>query len=219
MQSIARISSSVSEPWVAWTMVVLLVLLVLANSLQRGVIINSFRGLRTAKERDNLFNITIPNPVGHVCLECYKVGIFALTIYTLFAPQGAFLAAHFGLIVAGVVGVLVVKYLIARLLSYVFFSNKIFQIAVRHYVGITTCCAILLYPLLLFMLFFPQMGTTAMYILGGTVGIFYIIVLLMKIFQFFFTQPLASVYIFLYLCTLEAIPFIGLVSMGKYIVH
>ncbi len=219
MQNIVRISSSVSEPWVAWTMVVLLVLLVLADSLQRGVIINSFRGLRTAKERDNLFNITTSNPIGHLCLECYKVGIFTLTLYTLLAPQGEFCYTHFWLIAACVVGILVAKYLIARLLSYVFFSNKVFQIAVRHYVGITTCCAIALYPLLLFMLFVPQMGEIAMYILGGTVGIFYIIVLLMKIFQFFFTQPLASVYIFLYLCTLEAIPFIGLVSMGKYIVH
>ncbi len=219
MQSIARISSSVSEPWVAWTMVVLLVLLVLADSLQRGVIINSFRGLRTAKERDNLFNITTSNPIGHLFLECYKVGIFALTLYTLLAPQGAFCYIHFWLIAACVVGVLMAKYLIAILLSYVFFSNKVFQIAVRHYVGITTCCAIALYPLLLFMLFVPQMGTIAMYILGGTVGIFYIIVLLMKIFQFFFTQPLASVHIFLYLCTLEALPLVGLFYVGYELIN
>ncbi len=219
MQSIARISSSISEPWVAWTMVVLLLLLILTLSLQRGVILNSFRGLRTAKERDNLFDTTSPNLIGHICLECYKIGIFSLTLYTLLSPPSPFPIRPFFWIILCVIAFFLFKYLMARLIAYVFFSNNIFRIALRNYTGITTCCAVILYPILLFMLFLPQIGTTAMYILSGGMLVCYAILFLIKIFQFFFTQTLASVYIFLYLCTLEAIPFIGLIYIGNYVVN
>ncbi len=219
MDAIMRISSSVSEPWVAWTMVLLLLLIIVANGMQRGVIVNSFRGLRTAKERDNLFDVTMQSPLGQVCLNMYKIGIFTLTLYTLLAPSGTFswlICLRIGGII---VGLAVGKFLLVHLLGYIFFNTKTAHIAVHHYTGITTCCAILLYPILLFMLFVPQMGHTGMYILCGIVGLFYLSVLLMKIFQFFFTQPLASFYIFLYLCTLEAIPLIGLFCLGNYVVN
>ncbi len=219
MNAIARISSSISEPWVAWTMVILLLLIILSESLQRGIIINSFRGLHAAKERDNLFNITISNPIGQICLECYKIGIFSLTLYALLAPHSPFHIQPFFLMILCVIAFFTIKYLLARLLAYVFFSNNIFHIALRNYTGITTCCSVLLYPILLFMLFAPQIGTITIYILCGSVLLFYAILLIIKFFQFFFTRTLASVYIFLYLCTLEAIPFIGLIYIGNYVVN
>ncbi len=219
MENIARISSSISEPWVAWTMVVLLVLIILAESLQRGIIINSFRGLRTAKERNNLFDITIPNPIGQICLEGYKIGIFALTLYALLAPSSPFPIQPFLLLILCVLVFFAFKYLVARLLAYVFFSSNIFRIVLRNYTGITTCCAVLLYPILLFILFLSQIGSITTYILCSSILLFYSILLLIKIFQFFFSQTLASVYIFLYLCTLEAIPLIGLIYMGNYVVN
>ncbi len=219
MESIVRISSSVSEPWVAWTMVVLLLLVLFADHLQRGVIVNSFRSLLTTKDRDNLFATTIPNPLGQLCLTCYKLGVFSLTLYAFLAPVGTFILPQFFLSSLCILGFFVFKYLIARLLAYVFFSNAIFRIVIRNYMSITTCCSVVLYPILLIILFAPQVGNMVTLILFSIVMLFYAILLLIKIFQLFFTQPLASLYIFLYLCTLELIPFIGLYYIGNYVVN
>ncbi len=215
MPFLPRISSSISEPWVAWTMLFLLITLLFAETLQRGILLNSFRNLRSRQERD--FNTVLVNPLGQIFLYVYKVGIFALMVYALL-NHGDFSFLHFLLIAALVIGFYLFKYLMARLLGYVFFTPRIFEAVLHHYIGLTTCCTVLLYPILLLILFLPSMGKIPMLILCGTLFLFFFIVLLMKIFQFFFTRPLASVHIFLYLCTLEALPLIALFYMGSRLI-
>ncbi len=215
MTSLPRISSSISEPWVAWTMLFLLVILLFAEALQRGGLVNSFRALRSRQERD--FNAAMVSPLGQVFLYVYKVGILAFLLYAVL-PHGGFYMGKYLLLCLLVMGFFVFKYLMAQLVAYVFFTPRVLQMVLHHYTGLTTCCLVILYPILLLLLFAPSIGKIGMLILCGMVLVFFIIVLIIKIFQFFFTQPLASVHIFLYLCTLEALPLIALFYMGARVI-
>ncbi len=218
MNAIERISSSISEPWVAWMMLFLLCMLCLANTLQQGMFVNSFRTLRNAKERDNMFDITQSNILGKVFLYVYKVGVLAFALYTILPHEG-FYFSHF-LCLAGVVIVFLLgKFILSRFLAYVFFTPHVFRVALHHYVGLTNCCTLLLYPILLLALFVPNLPQIMPLILYAILLLFFTIVLIIKIFQLFFTQPLASLHIFLYLCTLEALPLIALFCVGASVIN
>ncbi len=217
MIAIPRIASFSTEPWVAWTMVVLLCLLMTCFYLQGGVILNAFRGLRITHERGSLINQAITHPIGQLLLWVYKMGIFSLTLYAICMWYHDLTEPYFGaflMIIGLVVGLVGVKYAICRLLAYVFFTQRIFTVALHHYTGLTTSCAVILYPILLLMFFLPNGGMLAGVILVGIVISEYAIVLILKIFQLFFRDILASVDIFLYLCTLELIPFAILWHFG-----
>ncbi len=216
MEVITRISSSISEPWVAWTMLILLVLLVLADVLQRGVVIDCFKSLWVNKERGNLFATTQFNLIGRIALYIFKINILSLALFSQITMTYSFVSY---LIFLGiVVGVLLLKILINRLLAYVFFNMKTYEIAYYQYAQLTTCCAVVLYPMLLLIFFVPQIGQITSLILLAAVLLFYVIILIIKIFQLFFTKPMAGAHILVYLCTLEVLPFMGMLLLGKALV-
>ncbi len=217
MTAIPRIASFITEPWVAWIMVVLLGMLLTCFYLQGGVILNAFRGLRIAHERESLINQTITHPIGQFLLGIYKIGAFSLGLYRILMWYHDLTVPHF-LTFLMVTGLLIIvictKYAICKLLSYIFLTSRIFNTTLYHYTGLTTACSILLYPILLLMFFLPDGGMLIGVILGGIVICGYAIILILKIFQLFFRDILASVDIFLYLCTLELIPFAVLWHFG-----
>ncbi len=219
MNSIPRISSAFSEPWAAWVMFMLLIILALSETLQRGMMLTAFRNLSATKERSNLFNIAQTNTFGKWLLYAYKIGIFSMFLLALLFREGTFTIRYFWLLAACVLALFVFKYLISRLLAYVFFTPQIFRTALYHYTNLTTCCAILLYPIVLLMLFMPQIGQIPLLLLAATLLLFFTITLLIKIFHLFFHQILAGLYIFLYLCSLEVIPLLGLYYIGDYIIN
>ncbi len=219
MQILPRISSSLTEPWVAWGMLILLVLLLGADILQRGIVVSSFKGLRLNKERDSLFDTSQYNFIGRLCLLLYKIAMFTLALYAVVCDPTNFHFLPFLTLCGITIGMLTIKWCLTRLIAFVFFDLKTYNVASHQYMQLTTCCAVLLYPIMLLVLFVPQIGRVASGILLGLVLFFFIIVLLIKIFHLFFHTPLASLHIFLYLCTLEALPLVGLFYVTRMLVY
>ncbi len=210
MDFFLRISTSFSEPWVAWTMAVLLALLVFADSYMCGVISESFKTLFATKERDSIFSETKRNTYGQLALVFYKAGIIAMMVYVIVFQQGHFSFFIWLLITLAVIVVGAIKYAAAWLLSYIFSNKQTLQTALLHYSNLITTITVLLYPIMLFILFAPFISHVTAVIMLALLGILSLAAWLWKAFQLFFTKIFAGFYIFLYLCTLELLPFAGI---------
>lgn len=217
MESVLRYSTPYSEPWVAWLMVLLLILLLMADHFQRGLIIDSFRSLTAAKERESLFSETTKTTAGIITLFIYKVLITSLTLYAVIVT-GGFSFVRFLLVVLLVLALTAVKYITMWLTSYIFLNRDTFSLMVMHYGNLSSVVCILLYPVLLLVLFAPFVTHTVALAMVLAVAAFALVIWFIKAFGLFFTNFLAGFYIFLYLCTLELIPFAALVyAVGKLV--
>ncbi len=218
MSFLSRYSTSYSEPWVAWTMLLLLVLLLFTNYLQKGLVIGGFRSITATKERESIFSDVTKNTAGEICLFIYEVAIVGLTVYTLLFNGGDFSFVSFLTATAVICVLTAVKYLLVRLTCYVFLGKNAWSAMSLQYSNLYIMVSTLLYPILLLTLFAPFMTNTATLILLSIIALSALTIWFIKAFRLFFTNILASVYIFLYLCTLEIIPFTGAVIVIRMLV-
>lgn len=219
MQGLLRISSGFSEPWVAWTMLLLLLLLLIDMKMEPGLLLDHCRDLLSRKERDNLFNESTGNTLGRVCLLVFKAGVFVMAIYLCCEPVTALHGWHYLLLFSVWAGIAIVKYLLERLVMYVFLTRADYAVARRQYDNLTTCLCALLYPIVLLVLFFPIDNLPVVRWMFIVVAIVFVVVYLLKSMQLFFRKILAGLYIFLYLCTLEILPVLGFLCIAMQIVE
>ena len=218
MEGILRISSSLSESWPAWLMLFLLVIVVVAEKFQPALLRSVISNLFTIKERDSHFLQSFTDIRAQILIVVYQTSIIAIATYATLFVGGKFSFLTFLCIAAIVLLLQGVKYLISRLVAYVFLDMKTFANAFRHYSNLLTACTLFAYPLLLFILFLPQMTPTAILICTILIYLFYFVCLTIKLFRLFFTNYLACFYILLYLCTLELIPLLVLVETTMWLV-
>lgn len=219
MNFIPRISSSMSELWTSWIMAGLLLLLLFADFYMRGIVRGSFRSLFVSKDRDSIFSEVTHNFYGQAALLLYKAGVLGMMIHFLVFRGGEYSCLDWVYISLLVLGIGVVKYIIALALSFVFINKSMFETAYLRYSDLITVTTILLYPVLLVVLFTPFISFNVAVIILSIIGSFTLVVWIWRAFQLFFTNLLASFYIFLYLCTLELLPFVGLLFAAFYIVN
>lgn len=218
MTEVLRISSSFSESWTAWIMLLLLVLLLIDLKMEPGMFFNHCRELLSRKERENLFNESTGNTVGNFCLWCFKMGIFPLAVYLLVHPLYNLNFLHYLLLIALWLGIALLKYLLGRWVMFTFLRPEDFSTARRQYAKLTACLCVLLYPVVLLILFLPVESRIAILIMFSLLAILFLSLYLWKAMQLFFRKILAGLYILLYLCTLEILPFIGFVYAAMLIV-
>ena len=219
MPFLPRISSPLSEPWTAWVMALLLILLLLADRMQRGTVLNSLRALFDVKERDSIFSATVKNIYGEAALMLYKTGIFALALYVSVFHTGSFGFLSYLLIWLLVAATVFLQYLLSAYTFWLFLDFKAFAVARLHSANLANVFSFLLYPFLLVVLFTPFISRQALLVGLAVLLAAALAVWLMKAFRLFFTNFLAGFYIFLYLCTLEIVPLCGMVLAAQAIVN
>ena len=211
MEFIRRISTSYSEPWVAWVMLGLLILLLMADYFQRGLLVGSFRSITAAKERESLFSEVAKTTAGGIFIYVYEVGIVALAVYALLFEGGHFSFWVWLVVVALVCLLSGLHYLTTWLSCYVFLGKQALQPIMMHYSNLCVVVCTLLYPILLLIFFAPFITHIVAVVFVGVLAVFALFIWLIKAFRLFFTNFLAGFYIFLYLCTLEIVPLAGLI--------
>lgn len=206
-----------SEPWVAWVMLLLIVLLVLANYSQKGFIIDGFRSITTAKDRDSIFSEVARTTSGEICMFIYQIGIVAMGLYALLftQEQETFSPLNYLIIIGIVFGYVVIKYLLERLFTYVFLDKKAFNAILMQYSNLYIVVCTILYPIVLLILFAPFITHTATMIMLGILAGLTVLIWIWKAFRLFFNNIISGLYIFLYLCTLEIIPIVGIILVIK----
>lgn len=219
MEPILRISSSLSEAWTAWTMLFLPIMFAISSWMQPGLTINSFRNLSDSKQRGNQLSNTNFNIPGIICLLIYQIGIFSMAVYTCLPHASRFACSEWLITSAIFALILLVQYLIAHLLAFIFFNRSLLDTCFRYRLEINTCLSTLFYPILLFALFYPQTNLHAIASILISLTIITEVLLLWKLFRLFFQKPLAGFYILLYLCTLEIIPLAGWIFVVNFLVN
>lgn len=206
-------STPYSESWVAWCLLILAALLVLAVKYRPQLVLGGFRTITSTKERESIFVESTNGDVRtQLYMSGYVVGILALTLHILlFGNTQPFQFLTFIGIVAAVSGYFLVKYLLNRFLAFVFFDRNVFTICKRHYIQLLDTLSVLLYPVAVLYIFLPSQAQSFVWLLYLLCAVFFVTVFIVKVFQFFFHNLLGLFYILLYLCGLEIIPFWGLI--------
>lgn len=206
MYYLTRISSPIAESWVFLVYAALLFMVLLVWQSNASIINVSFSSLFSIKERNSIFVDSTFDVRNNLLTMLVILTIIPLNIYLGIYDGGEFLFINYLKIVGLFVGIAVLKFLSVKLLCYVFFSDAVFQTVWQHYFRLLTALAVVLLPITLVAVFYVQTAQTAVWMLYLAVGLFYLVAMLIKIIQLFFTKILASFYIFLYLCMLEILP-------------
>lgn len=222
MESIVRISSAFSEPWVAWTMLGLLIIYLLAEWMQPGMTQYSFHSLADPKQRGNqAYNIS-PTSLGILLEVIAQTVFYALAAYTcifILRPLPYFHAMGFLMTAVALIGVWTVKLGLWGVLCFTFFDKNTWSLFLRHRLNLNTCMVVMGYPMLLAALFLPWTSGEWFVWAALLLVIVELGLLTWKLFQLFLRHILGSLQIFLYLCTLEILPLAGWILLADLFIR
>lgn len=207
MEMISRISSPVSESWVAWILL-LLVVLWLLNSMFVPEISLVFRGLFSRGERTYLSN------GGQLQYTTwgFRVGVVALLVQMLLVKGEGFAFVDYGIIFGIMSLAYLVQELLIRLVGAVFVSHRVLEGALDQRTLLNNAlCGML--PLVVLSSRMERLGVIVLFALLSL----YIGILLIKSVQLFYKNILSILYISLYIISLEFIPLVGAILWIKNI--
>ena len=207
MEMISRISSPVSESWVAWILL-LLVVLWLLNSMFVPEISLVFRGLFSRGERTYLSN------GGQLQYTTwgFRVGVVALLVQMLLVKGKGFVFVDYGIIFGIMSLAYLVQELLIRLVGAVFVSHRVLEGALDQRTLLNNAlCGML--PLVVLSSRMERLGVIVLFALLSL----YIGILLIKSVQLFYKNILSILYISLYIISLEFIPLVGAILWIKNI--
>ena len=207
MEMISRISSPVSESWVAWILL-LLVVLWLLNSMFVPEISLVFRGLFSRGERTYLSN------GGQLQYTTwgFRVGVVALLVQMLLVKGEGFVFVDYGIIFGIMSLAYLVQELLIRLVGAVFVSHRVLEGALDQRTLLNNAlCGML--PLVVLSSRMERLGVIVLFALLSL----YIGILLIKSAQLFYKNILSILYISLYIISLEFIPLVGAILWIKNI--
>lgn len=216
LTELIRISTAQSEPWTAWVMLALLVLFTTGNTIANNAIGIALAQLFSTKERD-IFLQASNNLTAQIILTVFKICTLALAIYYLLETN-AFLFTKYIWVVLLTGAYTLIKFVCSLFLGYAFSLRQQYNFALQQYQNLTLCITTIMYLILLLSFFAPFVSLLATKIAVLTLLIIFVIMWIFKALQLFLSRPFVSLYIFLYLCTLEALPLLSLCFVVKYAV-
>lgn len=213
MSNIPHISSPYSEPWVAWTLLLLLVIALFSQSAQRNPL-TDLRNIFSQSERH--YGSNTQNWAANIAALLFRWGVLSLTVYLIVYQPGCFTLLNYVKVLGVVAAVFCVQTLVTIAVGQVFLQPKQREVIAEQYSYIRNLTTILLWMVLLVMTNIP--GQLALYILVGITALLFSGVVLGKGIRLFYRKPLSLFYILLYFISLEAIPLAGIFTWAKQIV-
>lgn len=207
-----------TEHWVAWVMLLLLCLPMIALLFQPMMISTSFRTLLTVKERDSIFIATSPDPRAEACMVTYGVGVAAMLLYALYFTGQGFSPWVWLMLVGVVVAIRLVHLALMWMVAYAFFEHSNTDVFRRHYRYLTTCVVVLMYPLSLLALYCPDLPEPWLFGVLALIALFYVGVLIGKTCALFMNGIKTVLYALLYVVTLEVLPAALMIGLAHGIV-
>ena len=201
MESIVRIWSPSSAPWVMWVLLGLLVL-ALCVGLFGSDIAALVRSLFSKSDRMYVDRNTQGG--GYmIIVQSFRVGVMALVGYLLIYDAADYAKGSYLLVVGVVASLLLVQWLLLKGVGYVFLSQKHLAIAMEQRSVICNAMAMLLWPIALVMVYAEEVAST---VLCGIAGGMYVVMICVKFVQLFYQNLLSIGYMLLYVISLEVLP-------------
>lgn len=217
MEGILHPSYPGNEPWVFIVIAVLFFFLVTGIIQSAGTFIQNFKSFFSRKNAVEI----IARPTANIAqfqlfITIFSVCVFALSMHEILVtfPE-KFQLITFAVSVGVVGGYYLLKYILFEIIGNTFFDVKTTKNYKNMYFSLMNLVAILLFPILILYTFQPISWQKPLIIAGIVVVTLALLALIIKLFQIFYTKPLALFYIFLYLCTLEILPLSVLILLSE----
>jgi len=212
LEGVTLPSLPMNEPWVF--IILLILFLLLAGSIVKsgGEL---FQNIRSTFKHNYSWGTssvsTLNNLQSQILIIACSRGVFSLFVFEVFfSLPGFFDIKTYGIVVGVTFGFYLFKYLVLQAVGRVFIDKKAVLNYLNLYFNYLSLFAVILFPVLFLYTYQPQSWKLPLEIVATVLlGCFYIL-LIIALFQNFYTKRLALFYFFLYLCTLEIIPLLVL---------
>ena len=221
MNGLPLISSPWSEPWMAWTMLALLVATFIAHAMQPQAIATAFRSIFKTGDRSSTFIDSDLDRRAQFLMIFLAICTFSMAAYiSLLAYEGSgeYSFHTYGLIVLLSTGVLIVRSLFELLTAFTFVPSSTVHTLLYHYYHLTVCTAIVHYPIVLLCLYWSALTPRAIIILNGTLLALYLLGLFIKTCGVLMRSWRTLLYIFISIVTLELIPFLAVFGLSYQLI-
>ncbi len=209
-----------SESWVFGTILFLFLMMVVSFLRSSGWFYESVRIFFQVKDRSSIFSKTTINDFqSRFILILFSVGVLSLYGYILLIPSGKpFEITQYALVLGVTLLFYIFKFLSIEVLGYVFLEKQSLKIARESYFNLLIYLGIVLFPLLIFQIYFPLWLNDYTVYISLVVCVLLFVFLIFKLFQIFFQKAVTSFYLLLYLCTLEILPVFLMYSIIRTII-
>ena len=209
-----------SESWVFGTILFLFLMMVVSFLRSSGWFYESVRTFFQLKDRSSIFSKTTINDFqSRFILILFSVGVLSLYGYILLIPSGKpFEITQYALVLGVTLLFYIFKFLSIEVLGYVFLEKQSLKIARESYFNLLIYLGIVLFPLLIFQIYFPLWLNDYTVYISLVVCVLLFVFLIFKLFQIFFQKAVTSFYLLLYLCTLEILPVFLIYSIIRTII-
>lgn len=172
-----------------------------------------------SKERTSIFNKTsIYNFEQKVYFLIFSITSISLFSYLIFYEHGRdFNILTYLYFLAATVLFVLLKYILAKFLSYIFLDNSTMKMLTGSYLNVVSVVAFLFYHFMLLHLYTFSVSidfTTNTALIIIVLGL---IMFTVKLIQIFLHKIVASLYLLLYLCTFEILPVFGLIQVFHFL--
>ena len=170
--------------------------------------VESVKNFFQVKERGSIFNkSTLTDFQSRFFLLVFSLGVLSLYAYRIINPVSAKFSLHVYLVFFGITSLFYIfKYLINKIIGYVFLKLPAEKQARITYDNVISYLGIVLFPMLIFQIYFPENFQYPVRTISLIIVIIACLLIVIKLFQFFYNNIVDSFYIMLYLCTLEILP-------------
>lgn len=196
-------------------MLALLLAAIFAELAQPGVISQVPTVLFAKTER--IYKASADNVLGQLFISMFRIGVLALLLQLCFYNGGTFEYLDYALLMGVVLAFILVKMVMNVLIDYTFQLTRHFASPYEQYGAIATTVCLLLFPCLLVLIRIGN-AMAARWVLGGSMVLF-LGLMLFRWFRTFVHEPVALLYILLYILTLEVVPMAALLWISHFLLN
>ena len=220
MAGITHPSSPATEIWTFAVLILLFLFFILAIRNSEGEFTQNIKNFFRKKEAVNLIQTPNVNIFQfQIFITLFSIGTFSLFIDEWISDTASvFSFKPYLYFLLATAAYYLVKHLLFEILGNTFFDKTITKSYKNMYFSLLSVFAVVIYLVTILFTYGPNSWKNTLVIFSICIAAIMIILLIIKIFQIFYTKFIGLLYIFLYLCTLEIIPLVLLFRAYKLII-
>lgn len=220
MAGIPHPSSPATETWTFAVLILLFLFFILAIRNSEGEFTQNIKNFFRKKEAVNLIQTPNVNIFQfQIFITLFSIGSFSIFVYEWMSDSSKlFSFKPYLYFLMATAAFYLVKHLLFEIVGNTFFNKTIMKSYKNMYFSLLSVFAVIMYFVTILYTYEPDRWKYPLIVFSMCIAAIMIILLIIKIFQIFYTKFIGLLYIFLYLCTLEIIPLVLLFRAYKLII-
>ena len=187
---------------------------ILSELFQPGVISQAKSSLTAQAER--VYKESPTNFMGQLLITLFRVGVLSMAFYLCCDQTALFSFVGFWVIFGLIFAIHIVKMMLNGSVDFTFRVTRRFGNVYEHYGNILTLVTVVTYPALLVLLRFGTLPVNRWVL--AVLGALFLLLWTYRTFRQFVTTPRAILYVLMYICTVEILPWVLLFLISNQII-